>query len=246
MDGSQVKQMIATLNIVKGRLMMRVQTAYVVPPVRTRESRLYLANKNHLKCPHSHSYSLNNRRLALKIVNKFETLETLPEGCQEVLLSSECAICFTKFYVGLRRFIGEGTMLFIMKVQHLGTGLSPMESDMPRVVGPKDFVPFQGMGQRLLLEPLQLRDEDLDPSFNLTQKKEKTYLGEVIQEMRRPKDPMTPSIGDGGDVIQFFHISFGNSINIQSHRCVRINLKSWCLVWWLAILEAHTYTGEAD
>ncbi|KAH8600650.1 hypothetical protein B0O99DRAFT_681527 [Bisporella sp. PMI_857] len=168
MDGSQVKQIIATPNIVEGRLLMRVQMAYVVPP--TRESRLYLANKNHLKCPHSKRFSLNNRNLAWKIVNKFAALETLPEGRQEILSSVECNICFTKFQAGLQRFKGDGTMLFITKWQDLGTGLSPMESDIPRIVGPPLYIPFGGMGQRLISEPLQFEGQDLDPSSALTLK----------------------------------------------------------------------------
>ena len=168
MNGSQVKQILATPKIIEGRLLMSVQTAYVVPP--TRESRLYLANKNHLKCPHSNRHSSNNRNLAWKIVNKFAALGKLPDGRQEILLSAECKICLTKFQVGLQRFEGEGTMLFITKWQDLGTGISPMESDIPCIVGPSLYVPRGGMGQRLILESLQFEDQDFDPLSTLTLK----------------------------------------------------------------------------
>ncbi len=176
MDGSQVKQIIATASIVAGRLLMRVQTAYVVPP--TRESRLYLANKNHLKCPHSQRYSPINIELAGEIVNKFAALETLPEGRQDILLTAACKICLTKFQVGLRRFEGEGTMLFITKWQDLGTGLSPLEADIPCVVGPPQCVPYRGMGQRLISDSLQFEGQDLDPSPALTSKEREAQVRE--------------------------------------------------------------------
>jgi hypothetical protein len=132
MEGAQVKQVIATPKIIGERLLMRVQTAYVVPP--KGPSRKYLLNRNLLKCPHTDKWSLDNGDIAERLFQWFAALETVSGGCREQM-RWQCNFCPTEVYFSLEQFEGQGVVLFITKWQDLGTGLSPLDSDLPPVVG---------------------------------------------------------------------------------------------------------------
>lgn len=179
MEGSQVKQIVATPDIIAGRLLMHIQTAYVVPPSHAMQSRLYLTSRNLLKCPHSRRYSVLNRQTAASIVNSYAKADTFKEGHQYIPPAVECDICSTKFQVSLQPYKGKGIMLFITKWLDLGNGLSPLESDISKVVGPNIYVNPLGRGQtsvpwvlkfeNYLLKPWsQLSSEEMEEQFRVS------------------------------------------------------------------------------
>jgi hypothetical protein len=188
MEGSQVKRVTALPMVIGGRLLMRVQTAFVVPPHHKFESRMYLTGRNLLKCPHSRRYSFLNRSIAASIVALYAKADTFKEGHQYIPQGIECEICRTKFQVSLQRFEGKGIMLFLTKWLDLGNGLSPLESDISKVVGPSIYVPPLGWGQ--VSVPWQLRFEDyvLNPWSQLTSEELEEQFrvseSETVQKLR--------------------------------------------------------------
>jgi hypothetical protein len=169
MEGAQVKQVIATPKIVGERLLMRLQTAYVIPP--KGPSQKYLLNRNLLKCPHTDKWSLDNGDVTERLFQWFTALETVSGGTQEYV-SWQCNFCPTEFHFSLKQFEGQGVVLFITKWQDLGTGLSPLDSDLPPVVGRRRNIRMAERegGDILAYESLRDRfeglvfDEDLQAS----------------------------------------------------------------------------------
>lgn len=77
-EGSQVKQIIAVPKIINGRLIMRTQTAYVVPPFE--RSQADLLNRNFLACPHSNKWCYDNCGVAMTLCKDNGLLDsTLPQ-----------------------------------------------------------------------------------------------------------------------------------------------------------------------
>jgi len=165
LDGAQVKQVIATPKIVGERLLMRVQTAYLIPP--KGPSRTYLLDRNLVKCPHTYKWSLDNRAVAERLFLRFEALETVSGGRQEDIMSCQCDYCPTEFHFSLERFAGQGDALLITKWQDLGTGLSPLESDLPPVVGRRRPLLIARLAERLSYESPRDRFEGLAPGEDL-------------------------------------------------------------------------------
>ncbi|KAL3421776.1 hypothetical protein PVAG01_05932 [Phlyctema vagabunda] len=133
MEGAQVKQVIATPKIVGGRLLMRLQTAYVVPPKGAAQT--YLLSRNLLKCPHTNQWWTRNRTVGNRLNERFKESEMISRDSPEHVISFQCYYCSTEFHFSLQQFDGEGVLLFVTKWQDLGTGISPLESDLPPVVG---------------------------------------------------------------------------------------------------------------
>ncbi|KAH8587416.1 hypothetical protein B0O99DRAFT_733537 [Bisporella sp. PMI_857] len=161
-EGAQVKQVIATPKIVNGKLFMRLQTTYVIPP--KEPSQMYLLSRNLLKCPHTDRWSRDNVIVTGRLFQKFAALEAISGGRQEHIMSCQCRICPTEFHLSLKRFEGEGVVLFITKWQDLGTGLSPLESDLPPVIGPRRII---RIGKMLDYESPRVRFEELAPGVDL-------------------------------------------------------------------------------
>jgi hypothetical protein len=138
MEGSQVKQVIATPKIIGDRLFMRLQTAYVIPPEQS--SQIYLLRRNLLKCPHTDRWSRDNTIATRRLFQRFTALESILNGRQEHIINCQCKLCPTEFQLSLERFEEGGLVLFITKWQELGTGLSPLESDLPLVFGPRRII----------------------------------------------------------------------------------------------------------
>jgi hypothetical protein len=165
MEGAQVKQVIATPKIVGDRLLMRLQTAYVISP--KEPSRMYLLTRNLLKCPHTNKRSRDNRDVTRRLFQRFVALETVSVGRQEHIMSCQCHFCPTEFYFSLERFEGQGVVLFITKWQDLGNGLSPLDSDLPPVVGRRRNICLTPRGKRLAYESPRDRFEGLAPGEDL-------------------------------------------------------------------------------
>ena len=160
-EGAQVKQVVATPKIVNDRLLMRIQTAYIVQP--KGRSRKYLLRGNLLKCPHTSKSSYANIRVLRSLFQRFVALETVLVGRQEHIFSHQCHFCPTEFRFSLERFEGQGVVLFITKWQDLGTGLSPLDSDLPSVVGRRRNICINPRGKRLAYESPRDRFEGLAP-----------------------------------------------------------------------------------
>lgn len=165
MEGAQVKQVIATPRIVGDRLLMRVQTAYVIPP--KEPSRMYLVTRNLLKCPHTNTMSGDNQAVTARLFERFVALETVAVGRQEHIATCQCHFCPTEFYFSLERFEGKGVVLFITKWQDLGTGLSPLDSGLPSVVGRRRKICHFLSGKRVAYESPREGFEGLAPGENL-------------------------------------------------------------------------------
>jgi hypothetical protein len=165
MEGAQVKQVIATPKIVGDRLLMRLQTAYVIPP--KEPSRKYLLTRNLLKCPHTDTWSGENQAVTAELNERFVALETVSVGRQEHIEDRQCHFCPTEFYFRLERFEGQGVVLFITKWQDLGTGLSPLDSDLPSVVGRRRKICRYPRGKRAAYESPRERFEGLAPGEDL-------------------------------------------------------------------------------
>jgi len=159
MEGAQIKQVIGTPKIVGGRLLMRLQTTYLVQPGGA--SQTYLITGNLLKCPHTDRWSRDNRSLTEALYERFETLDTVPEDRQEHVMSCRCPFCPTEFHFGLQQFKGQGVVLFSTKWQDLGTGLSPLEADLPPIVGRHKSIPVARSGEPLDYESPRHRFEGL-------------------------------------------------------------------------------------
>ncbi|KAL2067686.1 hypothetical protein VTL71DRAFT_15782 [Oculimacula yallundae] len=134
LEHSQVKRLIVEPKIVGGTLLMRSEVTYVVPPTAGPNQTLLL-RRNLFKCPHSTRWKEENRRALKLLQGKFEMLESIPSGHHEHILSYRCKFCPTEFDVGLQRFDGQGVVLFIVKWQDIGTGLSPLGDDLPPIIG---------------------------------------------------------------------------------------------------------------
>ena len=165
MEGAQVKQVIATPKIVGERLLMRLQTAYVIPPKGPTQT--YLLTGNLLKCPHTSKWSRDNRIVTKRLFQRFAALETVSVVRQEHIMSCQCAFCPTEFHFGLEQFEGQGIVLFITKWQDLGDGLSPLDSDFPPVVGRRQDIRITRRGERLAYESPRDRFEGLVPGEDL-------------------------------------------------------------------------------
>lgn len=165
MEGAQVKQVIATPKIVGERLLMRLQTAYVVPP--KGPSQTYLLARNLIKWPHTDKWSCDNRIVTDRLFQRFTDLETVPRGRQEHIISRHCNFCPTEFHFSLEQFEGQGILLFVIKWQDLGTGLSPLDSDLPPVVGRYRSIHIARRGERLDYESPRDRFEGLAPGEGL-------------------------------------------------------------------------------
>jgi hypothetical protein len=164
-EGTQVKQVIATPKIVNDRLLIRIQTAYVIQPKGPSQS--YLLAGNLLKCPHTSKWSGNNRVVLASLFQRFVALETVLVGRQEHIMSRRCHFCPTEFHFSLERFEGQGAVFFITKWQDLGTGLSPLDSDLPSVVGRRRRICKNPRGERLPYESPRDRFEGLAPGEDL-------------------------------------------------------------------------------
>jgi hypothetical protein len=161
MEGAQIKQVIATPKIVGERLLMRLQTAYLVHP--RGPSQTYLITGNLLKCPHTDRWSRDNRILTEALYQRFETLDTVPGDRQEHVMSCRCPFCPTEFHFGLQQFKGQGVVLFSTKWQDLGTGLSPLEADLPPIVSRHKSIPVARSGEPLDYESSRHRFEGSAP-----------------------------------------------------------------------------------
>ena len=127
-ERSWVKQIVATPKIVDGNLLMRMQTAYTVPPQNAFGSHNYLMDRNFLRCVHTWPagrFKRNNKRLVRILFPKITVPGTI--GRQENILSCRCEFCPTEFQCSLERFDDQEVVLYITRWQDLGTGLSPTE-----------------------------------------------------------------------------------------------------------------------
>jgi len=161
-DGAQVKQDIATPRIVGGRLLMRLQTIYVVPSEGFR--RTYLLKKNMVYCPHGHNYTPENKIVTKRLCQRFLAFEWVLVGYQEDVASWRCNYCPTEYRFSIAKFEGKRVVLIITKWLDLGTGLSPLDSDLPLVVGPPRDIGYDPMGEILAYESPRARFEGAAPN----------------------------------------------------------------------------------
>ena len=82
-------------------------------------------------------------------------------------MSCRCSFCPTEFHFGLQQFKGQGVLLFITKWQDLGTGLSPLEADLPPIVGRHKSIRIARSGEPLDYESPRRRFEGLAPGEGL-------------------------------------------------------------------------------
>ncbi|KUJ06978.1 uncharacterized protein LY89DRAFT_743308 [Mollisia scopiformis] len=137
-EGAQVKQIVAVPKIVDGRMFMRSQTIYVIPS--KEGSQMYLVCNNLVECPHTDAFSRDNGEVTHRLYQRLAAIETIPRGRLEKVMSCQCRFCPTEFEINLQRFEGQSAVIVVNKWQDLGSGLSPLPTELPPVVGPSKVI----------------------------------------------------------------------------------------------------------
>ncbi|KAH7317306.1 hypothetical protein BKA65DRAFT_570863 [Rhexocercosporidium sp. MPI-PUGE-AT-0058] len=133
LEDSHVSRFTAEPRIIDGRLLMRSEKTYVVAPA-DEAAQCYLLKRNLLKCPHTSRWTPENITVTQSLHRRFATIDSMVAGRREHIMSYQCDFCLTEFDVSLQRFEGQGIVLFVVKWQDIGTGLSPLDDDLPPVV----------------------------------------------------------------------------------------------------------------
>lgn len=142
---------------------MRSQTVNVLPTKKT--SRIYHFYENRVKCPHTDRFSPGTMEVGTQLSKGFEALDNQRDDSQHVT-THQCKFCPTEFDFRLQRFEGQGAVLIITKWQDFGPGLSPLDSDLPPVIGSRrvrrDIE--EGRGKEITYESLRTKFKGTAPS----------------------------------------------------------------------------------
>ncbi|KAK0118966.1 hypothetical protein ONS95_007833 [Cadophora gregata] len=161
-EDAQVKQFIAEPRIANGSLLMRSQTTYVVPYAQV-SNQEYLFDRNLLKCPHTCRWSPGNSIVTNRLHRWVRILKSLSEDQQEHIMDYRCDFCPTEFNVSLERLKGQGVVLRILKWQDIGTGLSPVDEDIPSLTSRGLHPCFSRKYEKVSYESPRTRFEGAEP-----------------------------------------------------------------------------------